>query len=99
MVREIVCSNFAVAVAKRPHRVAILKDVTLLRTEARTAVALAQTAAQLAGAGTTEEILVGVARHGVEGTRAGMGHQRQRGVAEVTSRCPAHAGTSSGWLP
>ena len=36
----------------------------------RTAAALAQTAAQLVGAGTTEEILVGIARHAVEGTRA-----------------------------
>jgi PAS domain S-box-containing protein len=70
VVREIVCSTFALATSGRPLRVAILKDLTRPRAEARTAAALAQTAAQLAGAGTTAEILVGLARHGVEGTRA-----------------------------
>jgi signal transduction histidine kinase len=70
VVREIACSTFALATPGRPDRVVMLKDLTGPRTEARTAAALAQTAAQLAGAGTTPEILVGLARHGVEGTRA-----------------------------
>jgi PAS domain S-box-containing protein len=70
VVREIVCSIFALETSGQPQRVAILKDLTGPRAEARTAAALAQTAAQLAGAGTTAEILVGLARHGVEGTRA-----------------------------
>jgi PAS domain S-box-containing protein len=65
VVREIVCSTFAITVAGSSHHVAIFNDLTGPRTAARTAVALAQTTAQLVGAGTTEEILVGLARHGV----------------------------------
>jgi PAS domain S-box-containing protein len=67
---EIVCSTFAIDMAGRLHCVAIFRDLAGPQAAVRTAVALAQTAAQLAGTGTTEEILVGLARHGVEGTRA-----------------------------
>ncbi|MDQ2852219.1 MAG: sensor histidine kinase [Actinomycetota bacterium] len=70
VVREIACSTFAIIVEDRPHRVAIFSDLTGPLAAARTASALAQTTAQLVGAGTTEEILVGLARHGVQGTRA-----------------------------
>jgi signal transduction histidine kinase len=69
-IREISCSTVAIAINKRPHRVVTLNDLTGPATAARTAAALAQTAAQLVGAGTTEEILIGLARHGVQGTRA-----------------------------
>jgi PAS domain S-box-containing protein len=68
--REIDCSAFAIDMAGSLHCVAILRDRTGHRAAARTAAALAQTTAQLAGAGTTEEILVGIARHAVDGTRA-----------------------------
>jgi PAS domain S-box-containing protein len=68
--REIVCSIFAIDVVGRLHSVAIFQDLTGPRRAARTAVALAQTAAQLVGTGTTDEILADLARHAVEGTRA-----------------------------
>lgn len=70
VMREVVCSTFAIVVEDRPHRVAIFSDLTGPLAAARTAAALAQTTAQLVGAGTTEEVLVGLARHGVQGTRA-----------------------------
>jgi PAS domain S-box-containing protein len=68
--REIVCSTFAADVAGGHHGVTIFRDVTGPRAASRTAVALAQTAAQLVGAGTTDEVLAGIARHAVEGTQA-----------------------------
>ena len=68
--REVVYSQFAVDVAGSRLGVAIFQDLTGPRAAGRAAVALAQTAAQLVGAGTTEEILAGIARHAVEGTRA-----------------------------
>jgi PAS domain S-box-containing protein len=68
--REIDCSAFAIDMAGSLHCVAIFRDLTGHRAAARTAAALAQATTQLAGAGTTEEILVGIARHAVEGTRA-----------------------------
>jgi PAS domain S-box-containing protein len=68
--REVVSSAFAVDVAGSRLGVAIFQDLTGPRAAGRAAVALAQTAAQLVGAGTTEEILAGIARHAVEGTRA-----------------------------
>ncbi len=68
--REIDCSAFAIEIAGSLHAVAIFRDLAGPRAAARTAAALAQTAAQLVGAGTTEEILVGIGRHAVEGTRA-----------------------------
>jgi len=68
--REVVCSTFAIDMAGHPHGVAILRDLTGARAAARTAAALAQTAAALAGARTTDEILASIARHAVEGTRA-----------------------------
>lgn len=70
VVREIVCSPFGIAVEGHPYRAVIFSDLTGPLAAARTAAALAQTTAQLVGAGTTEEILVGLARHGVQGTRA-----------------------------
>ena len=69
--REIVYSTFAVEIAGSSHLVAIFQDLTGPRAASRAAVALAQTAAQLVGAGTTsDEILAGMARHAVDGTRA-----------------------------
>ena len=68
--REIVCLTFAIEMAGSVHCVAVFRDLSGPRAAARTAVALAQTAAQLVGAGTTDEILGGIARHAVEGTRA-----------------------------
>src|SRR5271170_912217 len=68
--REVVYSQFAVDAAGSRLGVAIFQDLTGPRAAARAAVALAQTAAQLVRAGTTEEILAGIARHAVEGTRA-----------------------------
>jgi PAS domain S-box-containing protein len=68
--REIVYSQFAVDVAGSRLGVAIFQDLTGPRAAGRAAVALAQTAAQLVRAGTTEEILAGIARHAVDGTRA-----------------------------
>jgi len=68
--REIVYSRFAVDVAGSPLDVAIFRDLTGPRAAARAAAALAQTAAQLVGTATTEEVLAGIARHAVEGTRA-----------------------------
>jgi len=68
--REIVCLTFAIEMAGRVHCVAVFRDLSGPRAAARTAVALAQTAAQLVGAGSTDEILAGIARHAVEGTRA-----------------------------
>jgi PAS domain S-box-containing protein len=68
--REIVCSTFAIDVSGGFHGAVILRDLTGTRAAARTAAALAQTAAQLVGAGTVDEILAGIARHAVEGTRA-----------------------------
>ena len=68
--REVVCSTFAIDIAGSPHAVATLQDLTGPRVATRTAVALAQTTAQLTGTATTDEILAGIARHAVEGTRA-----------------------------
>jgi len=48
----------------------MLRDLTGPQSTWRTAAALAQTTAQLVRTGTTEEILTGLARHAVEGTRA-----------------------------
>lgn len=67
--REIVCLTFAIEMAGSLHCVAVFRDLSGPRAAARTAVALAQTAAQLVGAGTIDEILAGIARHAVEGTR------------------------------
>ena len=67
--REIVCSTFAVELAGDRHWVAIFRDLSGARAGARTALALAQTAARPV-TGSTHEALAGIARHGVEGTRA-----------------------------
>jgi hypothetical protein len=68
--REIVYSTLAVEVAGSPHLVAIFDDLTGPRAAGRAAVGLAQAASQLVRAGSTDEILAGIARHAVEGTRA-----------------------------
>jgi PAS domain S-box-containing protein len=68
--REIVYSRFAVDMAGSPVDVAIFRDLTGPRAAGRAAAVLAQAAGQLVGAGTTGEILAGLARHAVEGTRA-----------------------------
>jgi len=69
--REFVCSNTTVGIAGRPHGVAIFRDLTGPRGATRTAVGLAQAAAQLVGAGSNiGEVLAGIARQAVEGTRA-----------------------------
>ena len=68
--REIFCSAFAIEVSGRPHRVAIFRELTDPEAAARTAVASARTAAELVGTGSTEEILIGLARHAFHSTRA-----------------------------
>jgi PAS domain S-box-containing protein len=68
--REMVSYSFPIDMAGAPHSVMVLRDVTDTRAASRTAAALAQAAAQLVGTGTTTEILVGMARHAVQGTRA-----------------------------
>jgi signal transduction histidine kinase len=68
--REVVCSTFTIYISGRPHGVVILWDLTGPRAAARTATALAQTAAQLVRAGTTSEILTSIARMAVENSNA-----------------------------
>jgi len=71
--REIVYSRFAVDAVDAvgsPVDVAIFRDLTGPRAAGRAAAVLAQAAGQLIGAGATGEILAGLARHAVEGTRA-----------------------------
>ena len=68
--REVVCSTLPIDIDGGPHRVIIFRDVSDTRAAGRTAMALAQAAAQLVGHGTITEILTGIARHAVEGTRA-----------------------------
>lgn len=68
--REVLCSTFAIDIDGRPHSGVMLRDLTGPQSTWRTAAALAQTTAQLVRTGTTEEILTGLARHAVEGTRA-----------------------------
>jgi PAS domain S-box-containing protein len=67
---EVVYSTVWVEIAGKPHLVAIFDDLTGTRAAGRAAMALAQVASQLVGAGTIDEILAGIARHSVEGTRA-----------------------------
>jgi PAS domain S-box-containing protein len=68
--REVVCSTFPIDIDGRPHGVAVLWDFSSSREEARTALALAQTAAQLVGHEDVSEILTDIARHAVQGSRA-----------------------------
>jgi hypothetical protein len=68
--QEVDCSTFGIGITGRPHWVVIFRDRTGHQMAARTAMALAHTAAQLAGTGTTDEILRAIARHGAEDTRA-----------------------------
>jgi PAS domain S-box-containing protein len=67
---EVVCFVHGLDIAGVIHAVAILQDVTDPRVAARTAAALAQTTAQLVGAGTVSDILERLSRHVVDGTRA-----------------------------
>jgi signal transduction histidine kinase len=68
--REIVSSAFAIEIEGRPHCVTIFRDVTGPRAAGRTAAALAQTAADLIGSASPNELLTGICRHAVENTRA-----------------------------
>jgi PAS domain S-box-containing protein len=68
--REIVASTFTIEIDGRPHGVMIFRDVTGPRAASRTAAALAQTAAELIGNATPNELLAGISRHAVESTRA-----------------------------
>jgi PAS domain S-box-containing protein len=68
--REIVSSTFVIEMDGRPHGVAIFRDITGPRAAGRTAAALAQTAADLTGDSTPNELLAGISRHAVESTRA-----------------------------
>jgi len=68
--RQVVCSTFVLGIGGALHSGVMFRDLTGPQSTWRTAAALAQTAAQLVRTGTTEEILVGLARHAVEGTRA-----------------------------
>ncbi|WP_160312241.1 histidine kinase [Streptacidiphilus albus] len=67
---EVTCSVFATDIDGASHWVAVLRDLGGGRAMKRTAAALAQTTAQLVGAGTVDEILRGIARHAVESTTA-----------------------------
>jgi PAS domain S-box-containing protein len=68
--REIVFTTFPIDVDGSEHFVTIFRDLTASRSAGRAGVALAQVTAQLVGTTTTDEILAGIARHAVEGTRA-----------------------------
>ncbi|QMU73411.1 histidine kinase [Streptacidiphilus sp. P02-A3a] len=68
--REVTCSVVATDIGGARHWVAILRDLGGGPARERTAVALAQTTAQLVAAGTVEEILRGIARHAVDSTAA-----------------------------
>ena len=68
--RELICSTFGIELAGNPHVVSVSRDITIPRAAARAAAALSQTAAQLVGTATTDEVLAGIARHAYEGTRA-----------------------------
>src|ERR1700677_1365727 len=68
--RELLCSNTTIEINGSPHGVAIFRDLTGPRDATRSAAALAQAAAQLAGAGPGANVLTRIARHAVEGSRA-----------------------------
>ena len=68
--REVVFAPFRIDVDGQPHGAALFRDFTATRAAGRTATALAQSAAELTGARSTDEILAGTARHVVEGTCA-----------------------------
>jgi PAS domain S-box-containing protein len=76
--REVVCSTFAIEGGAGPLVVVTLWDLSGPHSAARAAVALAQTAARLVGTTPTNQLLVNIARHAVEGTRA-----RSCGIAVV----------------
>ena len=97
--REVVCLTFAIEMAGGLHCVAVLRDLSGPRAAARTAVALAQTAAQLVGAGSTDEILAGIARHAVEGTRALVCGIAVVGGDHKIASVGAHVSPGYGLLP
>jgi PAS domain S-box-containing protein len=66
----IVRSSSATLISGRPHVVAIFRDLGVSPAAAHTAATLAQTARELVGNGSIEEILTVIARHAVEATRA-----------------------------
>ena len=68
--RELTCSVFATGIGGDRRWLAILRDPAGRGLVDRTAVALAQTTARLAAAGTVEETLQRIARHAVENTSA-----------------------------
>lgn len=68
--REVVISPLGLETAAAPHSVAFVRDVTAERDAAHTAAALAQTAAQLVGSASVEEITTAITRQAVEGTQA-----------------------------
>ena len=68
--REVTCSVSATDIDGARHWLASLRDHGTGLAVDRTAVALAQTTAQLVAAGTVEEILRGIARHAVDSTVA-----------------------------
>lgn len=68
--REVVISRIDVEMAGRAHRVGFMRDITAEHDAAHTAVALAQTSAQLVGTASVEEIAAAIARQAVEGTGA-----------------------------
>ena len=68
--REVVLAPFRVDVAGRPHGGVLIRDFTESRAAGRAAGALAQSVAELVGSRSISEVLAGIARHAVEGTRA-----------------------------
>ncbi|MCW2527194.1 MAG: putative two-component system sensor kinase [Pseudonocardiales bacterium] len=67
--RDVLCATFALDKPAESYVVVILRDLTPPGVAARTANALAQSA-HVIGTGTTEDILVGIARLAVDNTRA-----------------------------
>ena len=67
--REVVCSIRTVTITGRPHSIVIFRDVTGPRAAARIAASLSQTTAMI-GTHSTNDVLVDIARHAVNGTAA-----------------------------
>ena len=68
--REITWSNMSFEIDGQLHGAAIFRDATEARQAGRTAAALGQAAAQLAGRAAVADILGDLARHAIAGTRA-----------------------------
>jgi PAS domain S-box-containing protein len=103
---ETVHSISTTEIGGSPHAVAIFRDVTGSRAAARAAVALTQAASQLVEAGTADEILAGIARHAVEGTRAracgifavGDDHKLAESGSYSSSGAQTGEMTRAGWI-